>query len=152
MTLSFWFWLLLAAVFAAAEALSRGSYVLPFAVGSLLAAGLESAGASADWQWAAFLGVSSALTVVLRRTLDRPPTVAGAEPPSLHGRVGVVVEDLRPEEGRGRVRVEREEWRAEAPAHGALPAGTRVIVDEVRGTRLLVRPAEEAPGRAEAGG
>jgi membrane protein implicated in regulation of membrane protease activity len=41
----------------------------------------------------------------------------------------------------GRVRVERDEWRAETDSDDPIPLGTEVEVLAVRGTRLVVTPA-----------
>ncbi len=43
------------------------------------------------------------------------------------------------------VRIDREQWRAEAFDDVAVPAGSTVIVTEVRGTRVIVA-ADSPPG------
>jgi len=55
----------------------------------------------------------------------------------------VVVERLDNHAGVGRVRVEREEWRADAPGFEPLEAGTAVTVVRIEGTHLIVEPLEK---------
>jgi membrane protein implicated in regulation of membrane protease activity len=63
----FWAWLLVAGVIAVVAALTRDRFSAPWAVGAAAAAGLEAAGASPGWQWAAFLVLSSAVFVAVNR-------------------------------------------------------------------------------------
>jgi membrane protein implicated in regulation of membrane protease activity len=44
----------------------------------------------------------------------------------------------------GLVRIDREEWRAEAADRSAVPSGTAIRVTDVEGTRVIVTPMEEA--------
>jgi membrane protein implicated in regulation of membrane protease activity len=69
--LTFWAWVTVAVILAAAEILDSGLYLLPFAVGAASAAVLSALSVSAGWQWLAFLSVSSALTMVVRRAIAR---------------------------------------------------------------------------------
>jgi membrane protein implicated in regulation of membrane protease activity len=69
--LAFWAWVTVAVILAAGEILSSELYVLPFAAGAGVAAALTALDASAGWQWIAFAGVSSVLTVLIRRAIAR---------------------------------------------------------------------------------
>ncbi len=148
----FWVWVLLAAFLMIAEIFTAGFFMLPFGIGAAVAALLEFLGVSVGWQWAAFIGVSAAMLVVLRRYADRlthePPIKTGAD--RLVGKNGVVIKDLTSEPG-GMVRIEREEWRADAPGFEPLATGTRVVVERIDGTHLIVRPETPAGGGASAG-
>ena len=97
------------------------------------------------WQWATFIVVSTVAFVSLRRLSDRlthePPVKTGSD--RLLGEIGVVIEDLTPNSLEGQVRVNREEWRADAPGHGMVPVGSRVVVEGISGTHLVVRPEVE---------
>lgn len=138
----FWVWVLLAAILLIAEIFTAGFFLLPFGIGAAVAALLEFLGVGLAWQWAAFVSVSAIMLIVLRRYADRlthePPIRTGAD--RLVGKTGVVTKDLTSEPG-GMVRVEREEWRADAPGEQRLPAGTRVVVERVDGTHLVVTQA-----------
>jgi membrane protein implicated in regulation of membrane protease activity len=141
----FWVWVLLAAFLMIAEIFTAGFFLLPFGVGALVAAVLEFLGVSVGLQWLAFITVSAAMLVLLRRYADRlthePPIRTGAD--RLVGKSGIVIQELVRDKPGGMVRIEREEWRADAPGHGPLAVGTRVIVERIDGTYLIVRPEED---------
>ncbi|MBE0477041.1 MAG: NfeD family protein [Coriobacteriia bacterium] len=145
----FWVWVALSAILFVAEIFTAGFFMLPFAVGAAVAALLEFLGVSVGWQWVAFIGVSSVLLISLRRfalaVTRESPERTGVD--RLIGQTGVVIEDLDPGCLRGRVRVASEEWRADAPDCEAMPAGTRVVVERIEGTRLIVTPAEGGSAR-----
>jgi membrane protein implicated in regulation of membrane protease activity len=69
--LAFWAWVTVAVILGAGEILSSGLYLLPFCLGAACAAALSAMGGAPEWQWIAFLGVSSVLTVVIRRVMTR---------------------------------------------------------------------------------
>jgi len=69
--LAFWAWVITAVILGVGEILSSGLYLLPFCVGATSAAGLNAAGMTSGWQWIAFVGVSSVLTIVIRRIAAR---------------------------------------------------------------------------------
>jgi membrane protein implicated in regulation of membrane protease activity len=147
----FWVWVLLAAFLMIAEIFTAGFFLLPFGIGALAAALLEFLGVSVGWQWVAFIGVSALMLVVLRRYADRlthePPIRTGAD--RLVGKSGIVIQELVRDKPGGMVRIEREEWRADAPGHLPLPVGTRVVVERIDGTYLIVRPEEDGGSAPE---
>jgi membrane protein implicated in regulation of membrane protease activity len=142
-----WVWVALAVILSVAEIFTAGFFLLPFGIGAAVAAVLELVWpGSIAWQWVAFIGVSSLLLVGLRRfashvTHEPPVKVAGDR---LLGRQGVVIERLEEHGHGGRVRVDREEWRADAPGLEPLEVGVRVEVMAVEGTHLVVRPISSA--------
>lgn len=140
----FWIWAFLAAGLMIAEMFTAGFFLLPFGIGAAAAAALEFVGVEPGWQWAAFLVLSTTSFLLLRRLADRithdQPIGTGAD--RLVGKTGLVTEELVPDNVHGRVRIEREEWRADAPGFGNLGIGTRVVVDAIEGTHLIVHPEE----------
>lgn len=143
-----WVWVSLAVILSVAEIFTGGFFLLPFGIGAAVAALLQFIWpGSIGWQWAAFIGVSSVLLVTMRRFAehitdnDVPQTMGGNR---LLGKTGVVLDAMEPPECQGLVRVDREEWRAEAPGCSALSKGTLVEVIGVEGAHLIVRPSSEA--------
>lgn len=141
----FWVWVLLAAILFIAEIFTATFFLLPFGIGAAVAALLEYLGVSVGWQWVAFILVSAIALVVLRRYGDRlthePPIRTGVD--RLLGKSGVVLEQIVPNSAEGRVRIEREEWRADSIDDAIVPVGTTVTVVRVDGTHLIVRPGDD---------
>lgn len=138
-----WVWLGATGVFAVGEMAVAGSFFLaPFAVGAAVATAAAFAGAPLLIQWLLFVVVSAVTFAGFRplaRRLDAtsPNHPVGAT--RLATRTAVVIEEL-PVRGVGLVRVDREQWRAETDWDAPVPAGSKVTVLEVRGTRLIVAP------------
>ncbi|MDH4139681.1 MAG: NfeD family protein [Coriobacteriia bacterium] len=145
----FWFWVVAAAFLFVAEIFTAGFFMLPFGIGAAAAAALAFFQVPAGWQWGGFIVISTASFVLLRRFADHlthePPVKTGID--RLVGKTGIVIEDLTPDSPVGQVRIEREEWRADAPSCDVIPVGTRVVVEGIEGTHLIVRP--EVGGRSE---
>lgn len=137
-----WIWAVMAAVLIIAEIFTAGFFLLPFGIGAAVAAAMAFFEIALGWQWAAFLIVSVSLLLSLRRFAERvthePPEKMGVD--RLIGKRGVVIEQIEPGDGAGRVRIEREEWRADSESHETIPVGVHVIVDRIVGTHLVVHP------------
>jgi membrane protein implicated in regulation of membrane protease activity len=140
-----WIWLAAAAACAVGELAVPGTIVvLSLAQGAALAAFLDAALAL---QWALFVGGSGLALGVLIPVGRR---LAHAEGDEVHegatrwvGRVAIVLEEIPAgPDATGKVRVERDEWRAQTEAAEAIPVGTEVEVLGVRGTRLIVTRTE----------
>ncbi len=140
----FWVWVALSAILLVAEIFTAGFFMLPFGIGAAAAALLEFLGVSVGWQWVTFVVVSTVSLVLLRRFSDKvthePPVKMGVD--RLIGMSGVVIEELTPHSAKGKVRVDREEWRADSCKEALVPIGTVVTVTAVEGTHLMVDPQE----------
>jgi membrane protein implicated in regulation of membrane protease activity len=142
-----WVWLGLTVAFAVGELAIPGTFfVLSFAVGAAVAAVVAFLDGSVGLQWALFAACSAgalALLVPLGRRLARDEGDEAQEGATRWvGRRGVVTEDIPGDpHATGRVRVERDVWRAETDGAAHIPAGTQIEVIGVRGTRLVVVPS-----------
>ncbi len=136
-----WIWAALAIVFFIAEVFTMGFFLVCFGIGAVAAALLAVLGVSAVWQLVAFIAVSLVALAFLRPLAVRMTTHV-ANPGGIDrviGKQAVVLEEINPHTATGRVRIEREEWRADT--YGApIPKGTLVVVMEVTGTRVMVTP------------
>lgn len=135
--------MILAAVFVVAEILTAGFFLLWFGVGAAVAGVLALLGVGAVWQLLAFVVVSLVLFLSSRRFADRfskqqPPGI-GAD--RLKGKTGIVIEAIDNKQNTGRVRVERDEWRAESESGAPIDNGVDVVVVEIEGTRVIVKPS-----------
>jgi membrane protein implicated in regulation of membrane protease activity len=127
--------------------LASSFFLLPFAIGALVASIVSLMGAGPVISFPLFLIVSFCVFLGFRPLAKRldadTPDVAGIGANRLIGVTGSVTEAIPPNPGEaGMVRIGGEDWRADAADDLALPVGLRVRVLEVRGTRLVVEPLE----------
>ena len=146
-----WVWLVATVVFGLGEIAVAGSFFLaPFALGAAVAAILGFAGVAVAVQWAVFLAVSVASFLALRplaRRMDREGPELGIGAHRQVGQSARVIEPIDGSHDTGVVVLGGERWRAESADGHAVPAGARVSVVKVRGTRLLIRydPTDTGP-------
>jgi membrane protein implicated in regulation of membrane protease activity len=152
-----WIWLVVAALLVLGELLTQALFfMISFAAGAAVAALGALVGVGIPGQWMLFLvgsGVALAVLVPIGRRFARaePDT----EPEGAHrwvGRTGVVLEQIPGgPHATGLVKLERAEWRAEAPGNTEIAEGETVRVLEVKGTRLIVVPSHAEPLRYRLG-
>lgn len=140
-----WIWMGLAAIFAIGEIFTEGFFLLWFAIGAALAGVLAILGVAGGWQWAAFVVVSGVLFAVSRRFAER---FTSKQPPGIGadrfiGKRGVALEAIDNAENTGRVRIDKEEWRADSDTDETIPVGARIEVVRLDGTHVVVRTLEE---------
>lgn len=137
-----WIWVGAAIFLGFGEMMTAGFFMLPFAVGAVVAAVLAWIDVAPWVSLIVFIGVSLVAMVALQRFVRREdeyqPQVGANR---LVGKVATVLEDIDRVTGAGRVRMETELWRATTDG-GPIPAGTPVRVTEVRGARLVVEPVD----------
>ena len=133
-------WVLIAVLSGIGEMLTGSLFLLPFAIGAIVAAIAVAFGADLPWALGLFLIVSLSSLLWLRRLAKR----SEAEVPAIQagaGRyvdaIGRVVVGIDPA-GEGRVDLSGQAWRALSGDGEAISAGTEVRVIEVRGTALVV--------------
>lgn len=138
-----WFWVILSAILIVGEIFTAGFFILPFGIGAAVAAGVAWFGGSLVWQWSIFLVVSVALLLPLKRFADRVSESAagvGVASDRVIGKIGMVLEEVKPHGITGRVKLGSEEWRAASSDEEPIPEGTAVEVLKIDGTHLVVRP------------
>lgn len=137
-----WIWVGAALFLGVAEIVTAGFFMLPFAVGAVLAAILAFADVEPTIQFIVFIATSLISLVVLQRFVrrsDEYQAPIGAN--RFVGKNAIVLEDIDRTTGAGRVRMETEDWRATTDDE-MISTGTEVRIVEVRGTRLVVEPIE----------
>jgi membrane protein implicated in regulation of membrane protease activity len=143
-----WIWLGAAVLFALIElTFIGGTFVLlPFAASAFVAAILAFYDVAIEVQWAVFVGGGLAVFFALyrwvRRFLDESTLPLGVGADRLVGTTGIVTAALEPGDAarRGRITIEGEVWGALSREDAPIPAGTRVRVTAVVGTRVIVEP------------
>jgi membrane protein implicated in regulation of membrane protease activity len=136
-----WIWMVIAGLFLVGELLHMGFFLLWFGVGAAIAGLLAFLGFGTPWQWGSFIVISGILFAVTRRFAERftkkqPPGI-GADR-FIHQK-GVVIEDIDNLKNTGRVRIGKDEWRADSDAGEIIPVGETVEVSKVEGTHVIVK-------------
>lgn len=132
--------MILAAFFIIAEIFTAGFFILWFGVGAAAAGAAALLGLGFGWQLGIFIIVSLALFLLSRKISTK---LVKAQPPGIGAdrfveQEAIVIEEINNRNGKGRVRVKSEEWRAESADGSIIPPETRVRVIGVTGTRLIV--------------
>ncbi len=140
-----WIWMAIAAVFVVGELFHMGFFLLWFGVGAAIAGILALLGLGASWQWASFIVISGVLFAVSRRFAERftkkqPPGI-GAD--RFLDKKGLVIEEIDNIKNTGRVRLGKDEWRADSDMGEVIPEGKMVEVTRVDGTHLVVKVIKE---------
>lgn len=135
-------WILLAVLFAAGEVMSMGFFLAPFAVGALVGALAELAGAGAAMSVIVFLVMSGLLfgfvRPIARRHLHTPAQLRTGTA-ALIGQTATVTERVDNDAQTGSVKLEGELWTARSwDDDEVIEAGRRVHVVEIRGATALV--------------
>jgi len=135
-------WILLAVLFAVGEIMTLGFFLAPFAVGALLGAVADLAGAGVVGSVALFL-LSSLLLFGLVRPIARrhlrTPAQLRTGTAALVGQTAIVTERIANDEARGSVKLDGELWTARAyDGDEIIEAGLKVYVVEIRGATALV--------------
>ncbi len=144
-----WIWLAATGMFVLGELAMPGSFfLLPFGAGTAVATILAFSNANESLQWIAFIVISLASLAALRplaRKLNAQEQPARVGSTRLIGEIGVVTKDLGEAlKENGSIQIGREEWPAETLEKGHVPAGTRVKVIHIEGTRVVVEVIQES--------
>ncbi len=136
------FWILLAVILAAGEVMSLSFFLAPFAVGALLGAVAELAGASAVVAFLVFIVSSGLLFGFVRpiaRRHMRTPAQLRTGTAALVGKTAIVTQLIDNGAQSGSVKLDGELWTARAyDDDEVIEAGRRVHVVEIKGATALV--------------
>lgn len=134
-------WMIIAAAFVIGEIFTAGFFLLWFGIGAAAAGVLALLEISFVWQILVFIVVSFTLFILTKKiaqkvTVEQPSGV-GAD--RFVGQDAVVLQEIDNITGTGRVRMNREEWRAESADNVKIAVGTQVKVTQIDGTHLIVK-------------
>lgn len=134
-------WMILAAIFVIGEIFTAGFFIMWFGIAAA-AAGLGALlGLSMEWQLAIFVLVSLFLVLISRTFANKitktQPAGIGAD--RFIGKKAIVLQEINNDKGTGRVRMDREEWRAESESGDIIPVDSHVETVQIEGTHLIVK-------------
>jgi membrane protein implicated in regulation of membrane protease activity len=137
--------MIIAGIFIVGEIFTAGFFMLWFGIGALVAAILAMLGLGAGWQLGAFAIVSIVLFIISRGFAEK---LSKKQPPGIGadrfiGKEGIVLEEIDNVNNTGRVRMKKEEWRADSETDEVIPVGQRVEVVRLDGTHLVVKIKKE---------
>jgi membrane protein implicated in regulation of membrane protease activity len=146
---AFWFWVIVAIVFAIAEVMTVALFAVFITVGALGAAIVSLLGFNLLVQ-AIVLGIIGVVGILVARPylvdrlhIGRPVLRSGAD--SMVGQQAVLIEPIGGLEQPGHVKIAGELWPALTEDGTPLPATTPIIVTALRSTVLIVRPVSTPP-------
>ena len=143
-----WVWLGIAIAFALIELtfIAETFIILPWAVSAFVAAILAFYDVSVEVQWSVFVFGGGVLFVAMYQWAQRFMKTHTMEPgvgaDRLVGMVGLVLQSIEPDDTdrKGRVSIAGEVWGALVDGSEPVPAGARVKVLAMKGTRVIVAP------------
>ena len=144
-------WLLIAGGFTVLEIFTTGFLVFWFGIGALFAMIASFFIPNIYIQSAIFIISSVILLFATRKFADKvqknTPTVK-TNVYSMENKLGKVIEDINPIEGKGKVKIGGEVWSAKSYNESIIPKGSEVIIDHIEGVKAIVKPTftnEQAP-------
>ena len=138
-------WAIATAVFVVVELATYGLASIWFALGSLVAL-ITAALGGPLWLQIVLFAVVSVVTLLLTRPLAMKYVNNKKQPTNADRYIGaeaLVTEEINKVVGTGAVSVDGRVWSARTADDSVLPAGTRVVVKEIRGVRLIVEPEKQ---------
>ncbi len=137
--------MVIAALFIVGEIFTQGFFLFWFGIGAAVAGVLAILGLGVGWQLGAFVVVSGTLFMASRRIAEK---MSKKQPPGIGadrfiGLEGVVLEEIDNVKNTGRVRVQKDEWRADSENGEPIPEGKRIVVARLDGTHLVVKIKKE---------
>ncbi len=138
------YWLVIALFFFILEIATAGFLVFWFGIGALIATIMSLFIKNVIIQTLIFLVVSSILIIFTKpltnKLLAKSNKVVKTNAYSVEGKVGKVIKDIEPIEGRGQVIIDGETWSAKSFDDSFIAAGTEIKVESLNGVKVIVKP------------
>ena len=137
------FWLVLAGIFLIAEIITMGFLVFWFAVGSLAAMVVSFFTSNILIQAIVFLVISTILLFATKPLVDKilpKDSFVKTNSYSIEGKIGKVIVDIEPIEGKGQIKVSGETWSAKSADETYIPKDTEVVIEKIEGVKAIVKP------------
>lgn len=135
-------WLVLLIAFIWVEAETVAMVSLWFAIGSLAALIVESAGGGLGVQFLVFVAVSAGLLLLLRPITRKyfTPKLTKTNLDAVIGSTGLVTKAINNDLSQGQVKLGAMEWSARSTTGEELSEGTKIRVDKIEGVKVFVSP------------
>jgi len=136
-------WLLVAGGFTVLEIFTTGFLVFWFGIGALFAMIASFFIPNIYVQSAIFIVTSVILLFATRKfaeKVQKNSPVVKTNAYSVENKIGKVIQEINPVEGKGEVKVGGEVWSAKSFDETIIPKDSEVIIDHIEGVKVIVKP------------
>ena len=136
-------WLILAGIFLIIEIINFGFLIFWFSIGALVAMVSSFFTGNIIVQTTIFLVVSTLLLFLTKPFVDKmlpKDKIIKTNAYSIEGKIGKVISDIEPIEGKGQVKVSGEVWSAKSSGDIYISKDTEVLIEKIDGVKLIVKP------------
>lgn len=137
------FWLILAGILFLIEIFNTGFLIFWFSLGALIALLVSLVIDNMIFQSVVFLITSTLLLFVTKPFVNKILPKEGfikTNSSSIEGKIGKVIIDIEPIEGKGQVKIGSEAWSAKSADSTYISKDTEVIVEKIEGVKAIVKP------------
>lgn len=140
------FWLILSGIFLIIEIFNVSFLIFWFSLGALVAMAVSFVIHNIIIQAAIFLVTSTVLLFATRPFVNKilpKDSFIKTNSSSIEGKIGKVIVDIEPIEGKGQVKIDSETWSAKSANNTYISKDTEVIVEKIEGVKAIVKPLEK---------
>lgn len=139
------FWLILSGIFLIIEIINLSFFIFWFSLGAFIAMICSFFIHSTAAQVIIFLVSSTILLFITKPLVNKilpKESLVKTNSQAFEGKVGKVISDIEPIEGKGQVKVNGETWSAKSFDDTFIPKDTEIIVEKIDGVKLIVKPLQ----------
>lgn len=140
-------WIVIAVIAAIIEGCTTQLVSLWFAIGAVVTAVVSVFTGNILLQLAVFVVVSTVCIIATRPLAKKLRNSTGDIPTNCDrylGKIAEVIVDINNTEAVGQIKVEGSVWSARSSTGEPLPVGTRVVVNNIEGVKMIVTPVSVA--------
>lgn len=137
------FWLILSGLFLIIEIFNVSFLIFWFSLGALIAMAVSFVINNVIIQASIFLITSTVLLFATRPFVNKilpKDSFIKTNSNSIEGKIGKVIVDIEPIEGKGQVKINSETWSAKSADNTYISKDTEVIVEKIEGVKAIVKP------------
>lgn len=137
------FWLILSGLFLIIEIFNVSFLIFWFSLGALVAMAVSFVIHNVIIQASIFLVTSTILLFATRPFVNKilpKDSFIKTNSNSIEGKIGKVIVDIEPIEGKGQVKINSETWSAKSADNTYISKDTEVIVEKIEGVKAIVKP------------
>lgn len=136
-------WLVTSGIFIIIEIINVSFFIFWFAIGALVAMVSSFFINSLILQISIFVISSTILLFItkpfVKKFVDKNINVK-TNAYSIEGKIGKVIVDIEPLEGKGQIKINNEVWSAKSEDNDSIPKDTEVVIEKIDGVKAIVKP------------